>query len=116
MEQYLLSGPYLIQKNLEYFIEFAKVHRGGKLWLDTSLADVLTSISEKCTESDPLFVDIGGSVGQRCFEIRERLPGLKGRLINQDLPSTVESGIQHPGIEHQGHDFFTEQPVKGTSN
>lgn len=61
----------------------------------------------------PLFVDIGGGIGQQCLALKQKLPHLVGRVINQDLPPVIAQAIPCKGVEHTVHDFMTEQPVKG---
>ncbi|KAK7941490.1 acetyl-CoA synthetase-like protein [Apiospora aurea] len=61
----------------------------------------------------PLYVNVGGGIGHQCAEFRAQYPDIPGRVINQDLPETVERGVQAEGLEHMAHDFFQPQPVKG---
>jgi demethylsterigmatocystin 6-O-methyltransferase len=63
-----------------------------------------------------MWVDVGGGYGQKTIALKQALPTLPGRFIVQDLPGTVENAPKHEGIELIGHDFFTEQPIKGKSN
>ena len=61
-----------------------------------------------------MFVDVGGGYGQKAISLKRAFPQLPGRFIVQDLPGTVTNAPQVPEIETMGHDFFTEQPIKGT--
>ncbi|KAL9625056.1 MAG: hypothetical protein Q9160_000785 [Pyrenula sp. 1 TL-2023] len=61
----------------------------------------------------PLFVDIGGNVGHYCAKFKKVFPTVPGRVILQDLPSTLENALQTPGVEALAHDFFEPQPIKG---
>lgn len=63
-----------------------------------------------------MFVDVGGGYGQKAIALKRACPELPGRFIVQDLPGTVANAPNAEGIEMMGHDFFTEQPVKGTSS
>lgn len=46
-------------------------------------------------------------------EVRKTNPGIKGRIIVQDLPSTFEAVAgPPPGTEFMPYDMFTPQPVK----
>ncbi|KAF2870881.1 O-methyltransferase-domain-containing protein [Massariosphaeria phaeospora] len=63
--------------------------------------------------SSVLVVDIGGSMGQEILEIKQHYIALPGRMIVQDLPSTIEQVIPAGAFEAIAHDFFTPQPVKG---
>lgn len=65
---------------------------------------------------DVLVVDVGGSGGHDLLAYETAQPAGPGRLILQDLPTTIDSldadmFAQHR-IEIMGHDFFTPQPVK----
>ncbi|KAI0798392.1 S-adenosyl-L-methionine-dependent methyltransferase [Xylaria sp. FL0064] len=68
--------------------------------------------------TDPAFVDIGGALGHQCIALRQKHPGLIGRIILQDREEVIQQVKTHPlpgfeGIETQSYDFFTPQPVKG---
>ncbi|GES60019.1 O-methyltransferase [Aspergillus terreus] len=77
-------------------------------------AQALASLA--CDPSHPLIVDLGGGRGQNLIRFKQQYPDYPGRLILQDLPSTVEGISELPdGIEAMGHDFFTPQPVHGAS-
>ncbi|KAJ5162667.1 O-methyltransferase [Penicillium coprophilum] len=62
-------------------------------------------------------VDIGGSHGNALRQIKKDAPGLKGRLILQDLePVILEHGktLRADGFETMVYDFFKQtQPVQG---
>lgn len=61
----------------------------------------------------PLFVDVGGGIGQQCLALKQRFPRVPGRVINQDLPPVIAQAIPCDGVEHMVHDFMTPQSVKG---
>lgn len=64
----------------------------------------------------PIFVDIGGGFGADLAAFELRYPGIKSKLILEELPDVVESIIDLPvGIETLPYDFFTPQPVLGAS-
>ncbi|KAI0910896.1 S-adenosyl-L-methionine-dependent methyltransferase [Ustulina deusta] len=68
--------------------------------------------------NDPVFVDIGGALGHQCIALRQKHPGLVGRVILQDREEVIQQVRTRPipgfeGIETQPYDFFTPQPVKG---
>jgi len=67
-------------------------------------------------EDDVLLVDMGGSIGHDLSEFKRKWPDAPGRLILQDLPTVLchAQGLD-PAIQVTPHDFFTPQPVKGTS-
>lgn len=63
-----------------------------------------------------LLVDVGGNHGHDLQAFLRKMPDVPGRLVLQDLPGVVEQvgAAELDGrIERMGHDFFTEQPVKG---
>jgi hypothetical protein len=64
--------------------------------------------------SPVMFVDVGGGYGQKAIALRHDFPQLPGRVVVQDLPMTIERAPKADGIEFMTHDFFTEQPIKGT--
>ena len=65
---------------------------------------------------DVALVDVGGSRGHVLEDVMKYMPGLKGRLVLEDLPETLE-GVELPKrIEVIPYTFLeTEQPIKGTS-
>ena len=90
---------------------------GGKtIWADEGAYPVRERLGE-ASEGEVLVVDIGGGMGHDLVGFRERHPGVKGRLVLQELPYMIErvegqGGIE--GVELMGHDFYGEQPVKGS--
>lgn len=68
-------------------------------------------------EGQHALVDVGGGFGHQSAALLGTYPQLKGKLVLQDLPQTLEHlppGIVIPdGIETVPHDFFQEQPIKG---
>ena len=62
-----------------------------------------------------MFVDVGGGYGQKAITLKRACPQLPGRFIVQDLPGTITNAPKVEGIEMMGHDFFTEQLIKGIS-
>ena len=96
--------------NLRYFMKFLGEHR-QTAWLETGLLD---EIIDKQGEHDAeLFVDVGGNIGNVCVDLRKKLPNLKGRVFNQDLPHAVSKTIIYPGVEQSPADFWVGQPIKG---
>lgn len=59
---------------------------------------------------DTVLVDVSGGFGQQFAALIAGLPHLelKGRLVVQDLASTVDLGIRHEGVEAQARDLFAE--------
>lgn len=66
------------------------------------------------SNSDVILVDVGGNWGQKSIAVKESNPDLPGRIIVQDLPHIIAAAPESKLVEYQVHDFFTEQPVKGT--
>lgn len=66
--------------------------------------------------SDVLLVDIGGGRGEVISSIRNHRPDLSGRIFVQDLPQEISGRAPVAGIEAMAHDFFTPQPIHGTSS
>jgi hypothetical protein len=75
-------------------------------------------LSKIHTEDDTvLLVDIGGGKGQATRQIKQLCANIKGRIILQDREVVTSSITEEmPGIEVMGYDFFTPQPIKGTSS
>lgn len=71
--------------------------------------------SMKSSPDAVLMIDIGGATGSQLINFHSQFPHLPGRLILQDLPVAVASVEVPDGIEVQAYDFFTPQPMKGTS-
>jgi demethylsterigmatocystin 6-O-methyltransferase len=61
-----------------------------------------------------ILVDIGGGFGQHSVFFKEKFPYIEGRIVVQDLPSTLAHLPAKPaGIEFEEYDFFTPQPIHG---
>jgi hypothetical protein len=109
--EYLVEQP----KIMESFHEYMTTQRQGHTsWLD------FFPIEEKLGKgfdksNGVMLIDMGGGMGHEIQEIKRRHPSLPGRMILQDLPETIERAPKVEGMEPMVHDFFTPQPVKGTS-
>lgn len=68
-------------------------------------------------EDEVVLVDVGGGKGQALMEIIKAHPGLKGKMVLQDLKWVVEGGTMvGPEVEVMPYDMLkAEQPVKGMS-
>lgn len=64
-------------------------------------------------EGEVAIVDVGGGQGHIMGEVRKQNPGLKGRIIVQDLQSVLDAAPDGPpeGVEFMGHDMFKPQPI-----
>jgi hypothetical protein len=70
--------------------------------------------NEIMEKEDTVFVDIGGGQGPMMKKVLARWPGMKAKIVVQDLPHTIQSAdAEGTGIEFMAHNFFEEQPVKG---
>lgn len=91
-------------------------HQGRPSWMDAGFYPV-SQLAQGLKHEDVLLVDVGGSVGHDLSEFQRKWSDMPGRLVLQDLPDVIEqaqSMLLHPRIEATAHDFFTEQPIKGT--
>ena len=64
----------------------------------------------------PLFIDVGGGLGLQCVAFKQAAEhhGFEGRIIQQDLPQTLDQAPSHEGVEKMVQDFFQGQAVKGS--
>lgn len=89
----------------------------GLRWFE--LPDLMETLfgDTKSGNDEVLLIDVGGSGGHDLLAFRGGQPSLPGRLILQDLPTTIKSlqkdTFMSQGIEMMGHDFFTPQPIQG---
>jgi demethylsterigmatocystin 6-O-methyltransferase len=69
----------------------------------------------KPASDSAVMVDIGGGFGQHSVVFKKKYPLLSGRVIVQDLPSTLMHlpATKAEGIEFVEYDFFTPQPITG---
>ncbi|KAF1952680.1 S-adenosyl-L-methionine-dependent methyltransferase [Byssothecium circinans] len=97
------------------FLEWVAVQRQGHTgWLEFYPFE--QQVINGFDQEDPnavLLVDIGGNTGHELQEIRRHFPSLPGRMVLQDLPSTIEQVQSGHEFEVMAHDFFTSQPIHG---
>ena len=96
-------------KNFQIWID--AVHQAKRSWLDVFPFEQLAQ------DLDPqavLFVDIGGGIGGQCAAIRAKFPHAPGRVVLQELPPAIQQATPMEGVEFMVHDFWTEQPIKGS--
>lgn len=71
---------------------------------------------EEIRDTDVAIVDVGGGRGQALESIKSAYPGLKGRMLLQDVGDVIEdarsSGLPS-FIEPMAASFFERQPVPG---
>ncbi|KAH8759866.1 S-adenosyl-L-methionine-dependent methyltransferase [Diaporthe sp. PMI_573] len=65
-------------------------------------------------KDDVAIVDVAGGQGHIMEEVRKQNPGLKGRVVVQDLQSVLETAPDGPPdlIEFMAHDIFKPQPIR----
>ena len=111
-------GFEFLAKNHKIFNDFnifmSAQREGRAYWLDFYPFEQKLPAEVRDSDHDVLFVDVGGALGSEILELRKRFPALKGRMILQELPQTIEHVSPDPGMEATVHDFFTPQPVTGT--
>lgn len=60
-----------------------------------------------------VLVDVGGGFGQQSVAFKTQVRSIPGRIIVQDVASTLAYAPAVEGIEFIEHDFFKPQPVEG---
>ncbi|KAL4951466.1 S-adenosyl-L-methionine-dependent methyltransferase [Aspergillus filifer] len=115
-------GPFewMAQENGEIqrdFIQLMANRPAGQTW--SAYWDVKHRMFDgvEINPDAPLFVDIGGGVGQELHLVKKSLGHVsKGQLVVEDQALTLENipdGIYDSDFVYQPHDFFTPQPIKG---
>lgn len=78
------------------------------------LVDGASRGGEEAVAGDVFLVDVGGGSGHDLEQLLETFHhDVPGKLVLQDRPEIVEMADPAAGIEKMGHDFLTEQPIKG---
>lgn len=118
----LAFGPQLffpwVQEHPEIlgsFLQWMTVQREGHTpWLDFYPFEQQVIKGFDCKGQEAvLLVDVGGNMGHEIQEIRQRHASSPGRMVLQDLPSTIAQVKSSLEMVAMAHDFFTPQPVKG---
>ncbi|KXT07157.1 hypothetical protein AC578_2495 [Pseudocercospora eumusae] len=81
-----------------------------------SASQVLGSVDDP---EAPLYVDIGGGLGEHACKLHAAHPDLVGKLIVQDLPQSIHKSKQRKlpeKISLMEYNFFTPQPIQGAKN
>ena len=118
-------------KGLHYFEYFAKVPLRGKQfanmmdlwsedrpkWFQENYYPVQSRLIEGAKADGEFFlVDIGAGSGHDLQQLYDAFGAqIPGKLVLQDRPEIVKLAKVVPEIVGRGHDFLTEQPVKGKS-
>ena len=78
---------------------------------------IRSALGDGVNKEEVLIVDMGGSSGHQLTGFRKAHPSMTGRLVLQDLQSTIDEldkdALLSQGVEATAHDFFTDQPVQG---
>lgn len=86
---------------------------GRANWLDFFPLEQRLSKGFNMINDEVMLVDVGGGFGHEIQAIKEKFPHVPGRMILQDLPSTIAKALSVKGMETMAYDFFTPQPIKG---
>lgn len=126
-----LDAPFQRQYNckghhyFEYFEQHPEMGRrfasmmdswskGRPRWFQKDYYPVEERLIQGANKDAAFLVDVGGGSGHDIEGLRVAFEGkLPGPLVLQDRPEIVKLAKLGPGAEQMGHDFMTEQPVKG---
>ena len=105
------------ERRLEAFRNHMQFKTVGLKWYEVPGIMEAAFGDAKVGKDDVLLIDVGGNGGHDLIGFHKAHPSMPGRLILQDLPTTIQSldpaALALQGIEPMGHDFFTLQPVHG---
>lgn len=103
----------------QFNLWMSELHDGQKTFLDVfdlpayANKKATTTSSESNDSTPPMFVDIGGGIGQQCALLKQVHPNLPGRVILQEQPFLLAHALPVPGMATEAYDFWTPQPHKG---
>ncbi|PCG99020.1 O-methyltransferase, family 2 [Penicillium occitanis (nom. inval.)] len=63
-------------------------------------------------QGETVFVDVGGGFGHQSLSVRGAFPDVKGKIVLQDLPQTLQFVPPMDDVEVMPHNFFEPQVVK----
>lgn len=66
-------------------------------------------------QGETVFVDVGGGFGHQSLSVKGAFPDVKGKIVLQDLPQTLQFVPPMDDIEVMPHNFFEPQVVKGNA-
>ncbi|EUC28708.1 hypothetical protein COCCADRAFT_30101 [Bipolaris zeicola 26-R-13] len=88
--------------------------KGRPRWFEKDYYPVQERLVHGADKDEPFLVDVGGGSGHDIEGLRVAFEGkLPGPLLLQDRPEIVQLAKLGPGADKMGHDFMTEQPIKG---
>lgn len=110
--------PYLMA-NPDHMSNFNDLMMGQRMnrteWFEFSDVHSVLLDGSKVDEEATLLIDIGGGRGHDLEAFKKKFPDAKGKLVLQDLPPVIDDITElDSSIVRMKHDFFTEQPIKGT--
>ena len=95
-------------KALGHAMKIERMHS----WTESySISDEVADL--QASADSALLVDVGGGFGQQAVAFKTQVSSALGRIVVQDVASTLAYAPAIDGIEFQEHDFFTPQPIKG---
>ncbi|KAJ4393747.1 hypothetical protein N0V93_002962 [Gnomoniopsis smithogilvyi] len=99
----------------QFNLWMSELHDGQKNFLDVFDLPAYVNKGAVATGDGnvPMFVDIGGGIGQQCALLKQVHPNLAGRVILQEQPFLLPHAIPVPGMESEAFDFWNPQPHKG---
>ena len=71
---------------------------------------------ESWNSEAPIFVDLGGGIGQQCAELVAKYPELSGRVVLEDLSHCIDQALPTVGVKTVTQDIFTAQRVHGDNH
>ncbi|KAL9600657.1 MAG: hypothetical protein Q9179_003140 [Wetmoreana sp. 5 TL-2023] len=112
----LTSFDYIMEpQSADILAEYNRFMQGRRIpsWLEFyPFAENILGNADDQAKSVTV-VDVGGGLGHGLIDIKKKFPHMKGRLILQDVPDTIDqAGDGEGAFEPLAHDFFTPQPVK----
>ena len=114
-------------KGVDPFTLLARYPESHKAFNEAMVVDTELAARELCDtfpfdslapgESDVVLVDVGGGKGQTMAHVLKTFPGLRGRVVLEDLASVLHGErlmVEDERLQVQAYDFLSEeQPIKG---
>lgn len=114
-------------KGVDPFTLLARYPESHKAFNEAMVVDTELAARELCDtfpfdslapgESDVVLVDVGGGKGQTMTHVLKTFPGLRGRVVLEDLASVLHGErlmVEDERLQVQAYDFLSEeQPIKG---
>lgn len=70
---------------------------------------------QEASTSKPIFVDVGGGLGNQCLDLKQRLPQITRPMVVEDLAAVISQAPHVDGVDYRVHNFWDTQPIKGAS-